>query len=83
MARARNSAQTAKLQRSTTPEVLALRDALKKTGKFDEMNLEIDEAEHSLEMHLPYVRKVFEGCATIFSRSCILEITAEYYVGRI
>jgi predicted class III extradiol MEMO1 family dioxygenase len=25
------------------------------------MSLDADEAEHSLEMHLPYVRKIFEG----------------------
>lgn len=25
------------------------------------MSIEIDEKEHSLEMHLPYIRKVFKG----------------------
>lgn len=25
------------------------------------MSIETDEDEHSIEMHLPYVRKVFEG----------------------
>ncbi|KAG7099259.1 hypothetical protein E1B28_001122 [Marasmius oreades] len=34
---------------------------LKETGKFATFDLEDDEAEHSLEMHLPYIRKVFEG----------------------
>ncbi|KAJ3544949.1 hypothetical protein NM688_g5685 [Phlebia brevispora] len=34
---------------------------LRKTGQFGEMDLQTDEDEHSLEMHLPYVRKVFEG----------------------
>ncbi|KAF8640744.1 hypothetical protein AX17_000395 [Amanita inopinata Kibby_2008] len=34
---------------------------LKATGKFDTMNINADEAEHSIEMHLPYVRKIFEG----------------------
>ena len=24
-----------------------------------------DEDEHSIEMHLPYVRKIFEGCVTL------------------
>jgi len=30
------------------------------TGKFSYMRMEEDEAEHSIEMHLPYVRKIFE-----------------------
>ena len=34
---------------------------LRETGKFGDMDLQTDEDEHSLEMHLPYVRKVFEG----------------------
>ncbi|GAA5843432.1 hypothetical protein JCM9279_002100 [Rhodotorula babjevae] len=34
---------------------------LKATGKFEQMDLSTDEDEHSIEMHLPYVRKVFEG----------------------
>ncbi|PSS37698.1 hypothetical protein PHLCEN_2v391 [Hermanssonia centrifuga] len=33
---------------------------LKGTGNFSEMDLQTDEDEHSIEMHLPYVRKVFE-----------------------
>jgi len=36
-------------------------EELKETGKFSEMELGTDEDEHSIEMHLPYVRKVFEG----------------------
>eukprot|EP00899_Mesostigma_viride_P014071 jgi/Mesvir1/22665/Mv14097-RA.1 len=32
---------------------------LLKTGKFDVMSEDVDEAEHSMEMHLPYIRKVF------------------------
>lgn len=35
--------------------------ALKATGKFEMMDLRSDEEEHSIEMHLPYVRKIFEG----------------------
>ncbi|KAF5377480.1 hypothetical protein D9615_005362 [Tricholomella constricta] len=31
------------------------------TGKFESMSIKADEDEHSIEMHLPYVRKVFEG----------------------
>lgn len=38
---------------------------LKKTGKFDEMDLETDSDEHSLEMHLPYLRLMFQN-------SCVL-----------
>ncbi|GAA5938106.1 hypothetical protein JCM3775_005343 [Rhodotorula graminis] len=34
---------------------------LKATGKYDQMDLSTDEDEHSIEMHLPYVRKIFEG----------------------
>lgn len=34
-------------------------DELEKTGKFSIMNKETDEDEHSIEMHLPYVRKIF------------------------
>jgi hypothetical protein len=39
---------------------LAMED-LRKTGSFSDMDLETDENEHSIEMHLPYVRKMFEG----------------------
>ncbi|KAF8203612.1 MEMO1 family [Pholiota molesta] len=34
---------------------------LKSTGNFQSMSLQNDEEEHSIEMHLPYVRKIFEG----------------------
>ncbi|KAK7463618.1 hypothetical protein VKT23_005559 [Stygiomarasmius scandens] len=34
---------------------------LEETGKFEILDIRADEAEHSLEMHLPYVRKIFEG----------------------
>ena len=36
-------------------------DELRATGEFIDMDVGIDEAEHSLEMHLPYIRKVFES----------------------
>lgn len=36
---------------------------LRKTEQFSDMKLAVDKDEHSLEMHLPYIRKVFEGCA--------------------
>lgn len=32
---------------------------LYKTGQFSRMSLAVDEDEHSLEMHLPYIKKVF------------------------
>ncbi|KAJ7492571.1 MEMO1 family [Mycena latifolia] len=34
---------------------------LKATGMFENLDIKADEDEHSLEMHLPYIRKVFEG----------------------
>ncbi|KAF9992734.1 Protein memo1, partial [Entomortierella chlamydospora] len=34
--------------------------ALYKTGQFEHMSQDTDEDEHSIEMHLPYVYKVFE-----------------------
>ena len=30
------------------------------TDQFGVMDLDVDEAEHSIEMHLPYVAKIFE-----------------------
>jgi AmmeMemoRadiSam system protein B len=36
-------------------------EELKSTGKFETMSLSTDEDEHSIELHLPYVRKIFEG----------------------
>jgi len=34
---------------------------LRESGKCGDMDLQTDEDEHSIEMHLPYVRKIFEG----------------------
>ncbi|EPT04285.1 hypothetical protein FOMPIDRAFT_1157356 [Fomitopsis schrenkii] len=34
---------------------------LRATGEFQDMDTQTDEDEHSIEMHLPYVRKIFEG----------------------
>ncbi|KAI9689096.1 MAG: hypothetical protein M1822_000834 [Bathelium mastoideum] len=34
---------------------------LQRTGKFDQMSLNVDEDEHSLEMHLPYIYKVLSN----------------------
>lgn len=36
-------------------------EELRASGKFENMNLSVDEAEHSMEMHLPYIAKVFRG----------------------
>ncbi|XP_020102802.1 protein MEMO1 isoform X1 [Ananas comosus] len=36
-------------------------EELRATGKFELMDLHVDEAEHSMEMHLPYLAKVFHG----------------------
>ncbi|XWS72707.1 hypothetical protein CRYUN_Cryun02cG0063600 [Craigia yunnanensis] len=43
------------------PIDLEVIEELKATGKFELMDLRVDEAEHSMEMHLPYLAKVFEG----------------------
>ncbi|GMH11907.1 hypothetical protein Nepgr_013748 [Nepenthes gracilis] len=40
---------------------LEVNKELEATGKFGWMDLGVDEAEHSMEMHLPYLAKVFEG----------------------
>ena len=45
---------------------------LQESGKFGVMSLQTDEDEHSIELHLPYVRKVFEGC--VFTAVVILII---------
>ncbi|KAF9460856.1 hypothetical protein BDZ94DRAFT_1168937, partial [Collybia nuda] len=36
-------------------------EELRLTGRFTPLSLKADEDEHSLEMHLPYIRKIFEG----------------------
>lgn len=48
--------------------ILAI-DELRATGFFTEMDLDTDEDEHSIEMHLPYVRKIFEGYRSILFAS--------------
>lgn len=45
------------------PVDLEVIEELKATGKFELMDLHVDEAEHSMEMHLPYIAKVFHGHA--------------------
>ncbi|KAK2981411.1 hypothetical protein RJ640_027668, partial [Escallonia rubra] len=41
------------------PVDLEVNEELKATGKFELMDIQVDEAEHSMEMHLPYLAKVF------------------------
>ena len=41
-------------------QCLAVKE-LKATGKFESLSRAADEDEHSVEMHLPYVRKIFAG----------------------
>jgi len=36
----------------------AINQELSSTGEFEQMSLEVDEDEHSLEMHLPYIQKI-------------------------
>ena len=45
---------------------------LRATGKFSSLSLDADEAEHSVEMHLPYVRKVFEGYVLSFHTGALM-----------
>ena len=49
---------------SFTNTLLAIQE-LRETGRFSDMSLQTDEDEHSIEMHLPYVRKVFEGWVSL------------------
>ncbi|GAU93595.1 hypothetical protein RvY_05515 [Ramazzottius varieornatus] len=47
-------------------------EKLKATGKFQEMSIKMDEEEHSLEMHLPYIAKVMESRQGLYSLVPIL-----------
>ena len=40
---------------------LTVYSELRASGHFELMNQEVDEAEHSIEMHLPYIAKVMES----------------------
>lgn len=44
-----------------TQDLSTVYDELRASGKFEDMDLSVDEAEHSMEMHLPYLAKVFRG----------------------
>lgn len=39
---------------------ISVTSALSATGSFEFLSLEVEEAEHSLEMHLPYIAKIME-----------------------
>lgn len=64
------------------PIDLEVYEELRATKKFEEMNLNVDEAEHSMEMHLPYLAKVFQGTSVkivpILVGSCTPETEAMY-----
>lgn len=40
--------------------LFAVNGDLEMTGQFEWMDLDTDENEHSIEMHLPYIAKVME-----------------------
>lgn len=40
--------------------MFAVYEELYETGAFEEVSIHVDENEHSLEMHLPYIAKVME-----------------------
>ncbi|XP_071962258.1 protein MEMO1-like [Antedon mediterranea] len=44
-----------------------MNETLYATGGFDWMNIQTDEAEHSIEMHLPYIAKVMESKRDMFT----------------
>ncbi|CAI0415211.1 unnamed protein product [Linum tenue] len=56
-----NSAKYLTNQMMLFRPTLSVIEELKATGKFELMDLRVDEAEHSMEMHLPYLAKVFKG----------------------
>lgn len=40
--------------------VITVYAELESTGHFERMNMTVDEDEHSIEMHLPYIAKIME-----------------------
>ncbi|XP_073055230.1 uncharacterized protein [Primulina eburnea] len=52
-------------------------EELKATGKFELMDLHVDEAEHSMEMHLPYLVQVFQGYSVKIVPILVGALTAE------
>ncbi|KAF7279720.1 protein MEMO1 [Rhynchophorus ferrugineus] len=65
----------------------AVNNELEKTGQFEWMDLDTDENEHSIEMHLPYIAKVMENFKNQFTIVPILVGSLipdrEAYYGRI
>lgn len=49
-------------------------DELARSGAFDEMSPDVDEAEHSLEMMMPYVRLVFRDRQTSASGDADIQL---------
>ena len=45
------------------------------TGVFDTMDIGVDEDEHSIEMHLPYIAKVMERCLNDFALLLVCHYT--------
>jgi len=60
-------------------------DQLDKSGLFDEMSLAVDEREHSLEMHLPYLVHLFGGTGATLVPIMVgaLSEAAEAQVGKL
>nr|ADE76896.1 unknown [Picea sitchensis] len=56
-----SSATVYKTPLGDLPIDLEVYEELKATGKFEIMDIQVDEEEHSMEMHLPYLAKVFQG----------------------
>ena len=48
-------------RRTKSPCLPIVVTELRDTGHFEDMEVDVDEDEHSLEMHLPYIYKVMEG----------------------
>ncbi|KAI9083226.1 hypothetical protein K1719_034758 [Acacia pycnantha] len=63
------------------PIDLEVNEELKATEKFELMDIRVDEAEHSMEMHLPYLAKVFEGLNIAWK--CICHILPKYSKGKL
>jgi predicted class III extradiol MEMO1 family dioxygenase len=52
---------------------------LEKTGKFGKMSRSVDEREHSIEMHLPYIYHILQRY--VFNKKChTLDIDHNYFI---
>ncbi|KAF2863328.1 UPF0103-domain-containing protein [Piedraia hortae CBS 480.64] len=56
-------------------------DELQQSSKFETMSLSVDEAEHSLEMHLPYIYKLFSQHVTFGNDSSKFPLLVPIMVG--